>query len=152
MPVFLPEESSGQRTVVGYSPWGCKERLGTQSTKMDSYNVTQSGEWQRTTFAKHHNILEEWLSLFSYSVGEKQVICYALKGKGVYKDLTGGHLKLCPPAFVLFIPVFLEPETCRKEWNHWFSSWLRNRRAQTKGQEDMSSTEYFHCSLMNMTI
>ena len=44
MPVFLPEESRGQRTVVGYSPWGCKERLGTQSAKMDSYNVAQSGE------------------------------------------------------------------------------------------------------------
>ena len=22
-PVFLPEESHGQRSVVGYSPWGC---------------------------------------------------------------------------------------------------------------------------------
>ena len=44
MPVFLPEESRGQRTVVGYSPWGCKERLGTQSAKKDSYNVAQSGE------------------------------------------------------------------------------------------------------------
>jgi len=24
-PVFLPGESHGQRTLVGYSPWGCKE-------------------------------------------------------------------------------------------------------------------------------
>ena len=24
-PVFLPEESHGQRSLVGYSPWGCKE-------------------------------------------------------------------------------------------------------------------------------
>ena len=24
-PVFLPEESHGQRSCVGYSPWGCKE-------------------------------------------------------------------------------------------------------------------------------
>ena len=23
-PVFLPEESHGQRSLVGYSPWGCK--------------------------------------------------------------------------------------------------------------------------------
>ena len=26
--IFLPEESLGQRSLVGYSPWGCKE-LGT---------------------------------------------------------------------------------------------------------------------------
>ena len=24
-PVFLPEESHGQRSQAGYSPWGCKE-------------------------------------------------------------------------------------------------------------------------------
>ena len=26
-PVFLPGESHGQRSLTGYSPWGCKERL-----------------------------------------------------------------------------------------------------------------------------
>ena len=25
MPVFLPGESHGQRNLVGYSPWTCKE-------------------------------------------------------------------------------------------------------------------------------
>ena len=24
-PVFLPGESHGQRSLIGYSPWGCKE-------------------------------------------------------------------------------------------------------------------------------
>ena len=24
-PVFLPGESHGQRSLVGYGPWGCKE-------------------------------------------------------------------------------------------------------------------------------
>ena len=24
-PVFLPREFHGQRSIVGYSPWGCKE-------------------------------------------------------------------------------------------------------------------------------
>ena len=24
-PIFLPGESHGQRSLVGYSPWGCKE-------------------------------------------------------------------------------------------------------------------------------
>ena len=36
-PVFLPGKSYGQRSLVGYSPWGCKEsdtieRLNTQLT------------------------------------------------------------------------------------------------------------------------
>ena len=28
--VFLPEESHGQRSLVGYSPWGCKELVTTK--------------------------------------------------------------------------------------------------------------------------
>ena len=29
-PVFLPRESHGQRSLVGYSPWGCKESDATE--------------------------------------------------------------------------------------------------------------------------
>ena len=31
-PVFLPGESHGQRSLVGYSPWGCKESDTTEMT------------------------------------------------------------------------------------------------------------------------
>ena len=31
-PVFLPGESHGQRSLVGYSPWGCKELDMTEAT------------------------------------------------------------------------------------------------------------------------
>ena len=31
-PVFLPRESHGQRSLVGYSPWGCKESDTTEMT------------------------------------------------------------------------------------------------------------------------
>ena len=31
-PVFLPRESHGQRSLVGYSPWGCKESDTTEAT------------------------------------------------------------------------------------------------------------------------
>ena len=31
-PVFLPGESHGQRSLVGYSPWGCKESDTTEAT------------------------------------------------------------------------------------------------------------------------
>ena len=29
-PVFLPGESLGQRSLAGYSPWGCKESYMTE--------------------------------------------------------------------------------------------------------------------------
>ena len=29
-PVFLPGKSHGQRSLVGYSPWGCKESNTTE--------------------------------------------------------------------------------------------------------------------------
>ena len=32
-PVFLPEELHGQRSVAGYSPWGCKESDTTERLK-----------------------------------------------------------------------------------------------------------------------
>ena len=32
LPVFLPGESHGQRNLVGYSPWGCKESDTTEAT------------------------------------------------------------------------------------------------------------------------
>ena len=31
-PVFLPGESHGQRNLMGYSPWGCKESDTTEMT------------------------------------------------------------------------------------------------------------------------
>ena len=31
-PVFLPGESHGQGSLVGYSPWGCKESDTTETT------------------------------------------------------------------------------------------------------------------------
>ena len=33
-PVFLPEESHGQRSLVGYSPWGHKELDMTEQLSM----------------------------------------------------------------------------------------------------------------------
>ena len=32
-PVFLPGESHGQRSLVGYSPWGCKESDTTEQLR-----------------------------------------------------------------------------------------------------------------------
>ena len=48
-PVFLPGESQGQRSLAGYSPWGCKESDTTEATKHISTNglictVTEVGQ------------------------------------------------------------------------------------------------------------
>ena len=32
-PVFLPREFHGQRILVGYSPWGCRELDTTEATE-----------------------------------------------------------------------------------------------------------------------
>ena len=37
-PILLPGESHGQRSLVGYSPWGCKESDMTEATCMHAYN------------------------------------------------------------------------------------------------------------------
>ena len=36
-PVFLPGQFHGQRSLVGYSPWGCKESDMTEHAHMISY-------------------------------------------------------------------------------------------------------------------
>ena len=40
-PVFLPGESHGQRSLVGYSPWGCKESVTNECTHVHMHTHTQ---------------------------------------------------------------------------------------------------------------
>ena len=40
-PVFLPQESHGQRSLVGYSPWGCKESYTTDHIGIHSGDILQ---------------------------------------------------------------------------------------------------------------
>ena len=41
-PVFLPGESHGQRSLVGYSPWGCKTLEMTECTYTHHFNLLMS--------------------------------------------------------------------------------------------------------------
>ena len=43
-PVFLPGESHGQRSLAGYSPWGCKELNMTEQLRL-----TQTGRENETS-------------------------------------------------------------------------------------------------------
>ena len=44
-PVFLPGESHGQRTLIGYSPWGCKESDMTERLHFHLKLTEKSGNW-----------------------------------------------------------------------------------------------------------
>ena len=45
-PVFLPEESHGQRSLVGYSPWGCRVEQGEHTHTEELISNSQSrSEW-----------------------------------------------------------------------------------------------------------
>ena len=55
-PVFLPRESHGQRSLVEYSPWGCKELDTTeQPTHTHTHNYKLS-EWE-SGLSVHHCML-----------------------------------------------------------------------------------------------
>ena len=42
-PVFLPEKSHGQRSLVGYSPWSCEESDATEKLHFD-FSLSCAGE------------------------------------------------------------------------------------------------------------
>ena len=46
-PVFLPGESHGQKSLVGYSPWGCKESEVTEVTE-HARTHTHTEKWCET--------------------------------------------------------------------------------------------------------
>jgi len=47
-PVFLPGEPHGQRSLVGYSPWGCKESDTTERLSLSRRKNLKSGGGGRT--------------------------------------------------------------------------------------------------------
>ena len=46
IPVFLPGESHGQRSLVGYSPWGCKEWGTTERLSMHTWAASCHKHWK----------------------------------------------------------------------------------------------------------
>ena len=60
-PVFLPRESYGQRSLVGYNPWGCKESDMTQQLNNNKPFMTIALEF--------HNLRENLNPSFSSVIG-----------------------------------------------------------------------------------
>ena len=46
IPVFLPGESHGQRSLAGYSPWGCKESDMTEQPNNTNKNSSSGRKWK----------------------------------------------------------------------------------------------------------
>ena len=56
-PVLLPEKSHGQRSLVGCSPWGCRESDTTEWLYLLTYLLTYLPLWGLT-----HVLCSRWLS------------------------------------------------------------------------------------------
>ena len=62
-PVFLPGESHGQRSLTGYSPWGCKESDTTEATEH--------------THTRHIALVSTWQLHFHFVTSVK--ICFQIR-------------------------------------------------------------------------
>ena len=91
-PVFLPGEFRGQRSLVGYSPWGHKE-----SDKTERLTHTFHLEW-KCLFTRPHN-------LTASSLGRAIAVWYVW----------------CPWATVYWYPFYTEPHTrrCAVDNDNW---------------------------------
>ena len=48
-PVFLPGKSHGQRSLVSYSPWGCKESDTTEQLSTHVLHYSHVSEFEQTS-------------------------------------------------------------------------------------------------------
>ena len=67
-PVFLPRESHGQRSLVGYSPWGRKcHILWPESIKYERFHLTQPHVYLRSVAHRHSHLFLQLVFLFPAS-------------------------------------------------------------------------------------
>ena len=85
IPVFLPGESHGQRSLAGYSPWGCKESDTDEATQ---HTHLQEPPQSTMHFMKHSSKMH-WEGLFfshrSQLSGAPPVTA-GLSAKQVFRD------------------------------------------------------------------
>ena len=66
-PVFLPGKSHGQRSLVGYSPWGRKESDTTERLRTARIIETIQDETHRAKGVKGISVLLPWLRILPAS-------------------------------------------------------------------------------------
>ena len=90
-PVFFPGESHGQRSLVGYSPWGCKESDMTECACMHTRTDAH-------THARAHTLLSgrRWFREGSGSPDSSALLC---RGPGRGRAATHTkHFCFSPPS------------------------------------------------------
>ena len=60
-PVFLPGESHGQRSLVGYSPWGCKESDTTERVSARAHTHPSIKMIQKTKALIESALIESFI-------------------------------------------------------------------------------------------
>ena len=74
-PVLLPGESHGQKSLVGYSPWGRKESDRTEGFHFLSLSFTLYSQ----TFSLHDNVdIAAFITIQSHSVYLCVKLCFYL--------------------------------------------------------------------------
>ena len=56
-PIFLPEKLHGQRSLVGYSAWDCKESDMTEQLSMHTY-IAYLEQYIKNSKERQENLLE----------------------------------------------------------------------------------------------
>ena len=91
-PVFLPGESHGQRSLAGYSPWGCKESDITDITLL-SYISVQS-------LSRVRLFATPWIAARQVSLSITNSRS-SLRLTSIESVMPSSHLILCHPLFLL---------------------------------------------------
>ena len=71
-PVFLPGESHGQRSLEGYSPWGCKQSDRTEVTQHACTHC--SSECIHHIFLNHSSVDEHVGGLYILAIVENAIM------------------------------------------------------------------------------
>ena len=89
-PIFLPGKSPRQRSLTGYSPWGCKQADRTSQPKHHHHAIelsSQSSYMEEVLSLKSHQLYENPASIPANLLGSVRIHC----GLGL-KDID--HLRL----------------------------------------------------------
>ena len=104
-PVFLPGKSHGQRSLVGYSPWGCTELDTTEHTHIQKMNLRAVGYSSFTCLSTDYKYIKQCLYHLqrvpypksSLSKGKNRVHVYEPINTDYYNEQWSFHLLCCVP-------------------------------------------------------
>ena len=126
-PVFFPEESHGQRSLVGYNPWGSKELDMTEWLS----TAHSTGIWKWLQFSSVQSLSHVQLFATPWIAAHQASLSItnsrnSLKIMSIEWVMPSSHLILCHPLLLLppilpSIRVFSNESTLRMRWPKYWS-------------------------------